>query len=679
LSAEFYSALFSGDPQSVPAPAPPLLIGGRPANDFIMCRNSLGQPTAVYGQDKWDFNPIRLSVKRVNILDFGRTLPDGDVRFESLKDEAKYLMFCLIYYVDRGRLGSLSAATLYNFFPVVMEMARYCLRQEENELVGVLTLRQVLTTPVYLASFMGQSQLSSARKKILRSLVLNLICVGEDRLGYRVQGSDIDFGRFDNNQQHPVIPTGIYLGAINSLGDTMDHVVHHLDNLERFVSCLADRQYGKAANTKKGKEKLKRECKSSFAEAVTAHNLDALFVGDFACSMRIQLAMVLARIQYAAKATIHCYTGMRDQEVMRLPYDCLSQAEVSPGLVDDDGVVRDQAVLIDLISTTTKFTGYKADASWLAASEVIKAVKVAQAICRALCVIHGVEVQNVPLFLNSSVIKFKEAEVSGANLSNEYRLPSFLNATVITQQDLFELESTDPGRSFTVEQGFAVGLPWPLTSHQFRRSLAFYGSSSGFVSMPSLKKQFKHLTLQMSRYYANNFEKLKTIFGYYDPEKGEYVLPSNHMAFDFQTGMPISVAYDLLAEVLGSDARLYGGIGSYVEKQRSRLDKGQVLIEDVREETLKRVEQGHISFRKTFLGGCMKTGPCDAFMLGNYITCLSCPGGLIKPDRLEQAIGEAEEDLAFYPSASGEYQVVKHDLDEMIIYRDRHVKPMEAI
>ncbi|WP_046069660.1 hypothetical protein [Pseudomonas synxantha] len=683
MSSVFYSTLFSGESKSVLAPDPLLSSGWRPAYDFVMCRNAEGHPTAVYGQDRWDFNPIRLSVKKISVLDFGRALPEGDPKLERLKQEAKWMMFCLAYYVNTGRLGGLSVATLYRYFPIIMEMAKYCLRQEKNKVIGILTLQQVMTTPVYLAVFMGDANLGSARKKILRSLVMNLIGVGEERLGYRVQGSDLDFGR-ENNNQHPVIPSTIYLGAINSLGDIAAHVFRHLDNIERFVLCFTDRQFGKVANSKKRKAALRREAgdgkpKPTFAEAVSAHGLGDFFIGDFSCSGRIQLGTVLSKIQYAAKAILHCYTGMRDQEVMRLPYDCLRQAEVSPELVDSEGVVRDKAVIIDLISTTSKFTGYKAEASWLAASEVIKAVQIAQAVCRAICVLHDVKVDNVPLFISSAAVKYKKVEVNGANLENKYRFRSFLKATLITAQDLHELETTAPGRLFTAEEGYAVGLPWPLTSHQFRRSLAFYGSSSGFVSMPSLKRQFKHLTLQMSRYYANNFEKLKTIFGYYDSEKGEYVLPSNHMAFDYQTGMPISVAYDLLTEVLGSDARLYGGTGSYIEKQRNRLEKGQVLIADVRDETLKRVEQGHISFRKTLLGACMKSGPCDAHMLGNYISCLSCPGGLIKSDKLEQAINEAKEDLEVYQPDTGEYQVVKYDLDELVRYRHRHIMPEEII
>ncbi|MEW3673854.1 integrase, partial [Pseudomonas aeruginosa] len=89
-----------------------------------------------------------------------------------------------------------------------------------------------------------------------------------------------------------------------------------------------------------------------------------------------------------------------------------------------------------------------------------------------------------------------------------------------------------------------------LTSHQFRRSLAFYGSCSGFLSLPTLRAQFKHMTIQMARYYANGFDNLRTIFGYYDEKKIDFVLPYNHFAFEFQMAMPMSVANQLIADLL---------------------------------------------------------------------------------------------------------------------------------
>ena len=71
--------------------------------------------------------------------------------------------------------------------------------------------------------------------------------------------------------------------------------------------------------------------------------------------------------------------------------------------------------------------------------------------------------------------------------------------------------------------------------------------------------QFKHMTIQMARYYANGFDNLRTIFGYYDEKKKDFVLPSSHFAFEFQMAMPMSVANQLIADLLFNDEPLFGG------------------------------------------------------------------------------------------------------------------------
>ncbi|MGL4711382.1 MAG: hypothetical protein ACRCWP_02125, partial [Shewanella sp.] len=45
--------------------------------------------------------------------------------------------------------------------------------------------------------------------------------------------------------------------------------------------------------------------------------------------------------------------------------------------------------------------------------------------------------------------------------------------------------------------------PWPLTPHQFRRTLAFYCIKNRFGTLVALKQQFKHLYLSMTEWYTN--------------------------------------------------------------------------------------------------------------------------------------------------------------------------------
>ena len=42
----------------------------RPTNDFVICRDVEGRPTAVYGGAVWDLNPVRLKASRIPKINF---------------------------------------------------------------------------------------------------------------------------------------------------------------------------------------------------------------------------------------------------------------------------------------------------------------------------------------------------------------------------------------------------------------------------------------------------------------------------------------------------------------------------------------------------------------------------------------------------------------------------------
>lgn len=680
MSDAYLSSLFVNSDRlfSIAPDAPDSSIVTPPAN-FVLCRDKDGKPTAVYGEDSWDFNPYRLSAKKIWALNFKSIFTEVGMEQEGLIAEVKYILFCLIYSVGSGRVGRLSPSTLLQYFVEFRIAAQFCYEQKVNPLVGVLSIRQLLTTPVYLAAFVSRNNKRTNFNRTFKSMLNHLIVIGERRLGYKiVHAGGLNFGQ-TKAMQHPVIPTRIYIGLINRLGDLLDQASPGVGRFESFIACFEDVFYGRPEHNQKslgvgGKEYWR----PTFEQALSDHGLSEVMAGEFACSDRRNLSKALLSLQCVIKTIIHLYTGMRDQEVLRLRCDCLTEEIVAPGTVDDQGVVRDSAKMVSIISTTTKFVGYRKQESWLATEEVIKAVKVAQAICGGLAALYELaSAQDLPLFLNPAILLRKNTEVGVGRMDKSVREMNWATSILIQPDDLRELSLSDLRRDFYSEQKFAVGQPWPLSSHQFRRSLAFYASSSGFVSLPSLKSQYKHMTLQMTRYYANGFENLKTIFGYYDSDKNDFVLPASHVALEFQMGMPMSVATQLLADVVGKEAPLFGGTGSYMERQKERVKSGDIHIEDVRADTEQRVKNGEISYRPTLLGGCTKVGRCDSFMLGDYTECLSCEGAIIKPAKLSAAIEDAKNELSNYAEDSGEYQIVTGDIERLMAFKTRQIDTVE--
>lgn len=652
---------------------------GKPPSEFVICRAECGNATAVYGESVWDFNPYRMSARKIGRIRFDLVFGDHGHEQQELIEEAKYLLYCLIYFAGGGRVGMLSASTIISYWIVLRIAMQFCYAQKQKPMVGVLSLQQLFTVPVYLAAFVREKDFDKA---VLRRLLRGLISVGEERLGYAVLNPRTFGLKRPDSKQHPVIPTRLYLNLINISGDLLDQLYLGVEKFESFIACFADEYFGLTQHRQKclgvgGRARYR----PGIPQALKEHGLTEVFVGEFACSEKRNLQRVILQMQYVVKAVIHLYTGMRDQEVMRMSYNCLSSQIVRLPLVDDQGFMRDQSQLVNVLSTTTKFSGYKKESAWFAAGEVVKAVEVGQAICRGLAQLYKIELNDrCPLFINPSILcKTKNlAEVGVVDFTLRATTGSSLKTLSIQAEDLQELAQSDPTRDFYNESAFAVGQPWPLTSHQFRRSLAFYGSSSGFVSLPSLRTQFKHMTIEMSRYYANGHDRLRTVFGYYDDKKKDFVLPNDHFAFEYQMAMPMSVANQLIADLLFNEEPLFGGTGSYMEKQKERVKSGEIQIVDLRADTVRRVKNGEISYRPTLLGGCSKVGRCDSYMLGAFTECLSCEDAIIKPEKLKAAIQDATNELCSYAEDSGEYQIVKGDIDRLTAFKARLVDSAEV-
>lgn len=655
-------------------------IHSKPSPDLVLCRDVNGNATAIYGHGVWDFNPYRLSAKKVRKILFDSVFEDKGKEQQMLIDESKYLLYCLIYFGGGGKLGRLSVATLNKYWFILRIAMKFCYAQKQKPMVGVLSLQQLFTIPVYLAAFIRE-QVSHSSKVALSGMLGQLVHVGRGRLGYAVVNpSSFDLKK-QESKQHPVIPTRIYLGLINVTGDLIDQLYQGVGAYEVFVESFVDEHYGISLNNQKTRGLGgKSNYRPDMLQSLNDHGLSAVLVNEFACPFKRNVQNVLLKMQYVVKTIIHLYTGMRDQEVLRMPYNCLSTRVLGVPVVDDQNIIRDQPQEVRVLSTTTKFTGYKEDGAWFAPGEVVKAIEIAQAICRGLAKLYKIELDDrCPLFLNPSIVgkSRKTDEVTVTGFESKKTQLSVLQALVIQKEDLAELAQSDPSRDFYNEPEFSIGQSWPLTSHQFRRSLAFYGSSSGFLSLPSLRAQYKHMTIQMARYYANNFGNLRTIFGYYDENSGEFVLPSNHFAFEFQMAIPMSVANQLIADLLFSEEPLFGGTGSHMQKQKQRVEAGEIHIEDLRVDTERRVKDGAINYRPTLLGGCTKVGRCDSFLLGYFIECLSCEGAVIKPEKLSAAVDDATEELSFYAEGSGEYQVVTFDIERMLAFKARLIDVVE--
>jgi hypothetical protein len=148
---------------------------------------------------------------------------------------------------------------------------------------------------------------------------------------------------------------------------------------------------------------------------------------------------------------------------------------------------------------------------------------------------------------------------------------------------------------------FAVGNVWPLAWHQLRRTGAVNMLSSGIVSESSLQYQLKHLSRGMTRYYGQNWYKLKA------------QLSSE------ATGLFLKEKFRALAQEVASLPMNRNLISPHGEMRKEQL------IRPISKKDFggleKAAKAGKISFRRTIFGGCVKPGPCSYGGISYFTSC----------------------------------------------------------
>ncbi|MCP4991705.1 MAG: integrase [Colwellia sp.] len=652
-------------------------------DEFILCRDQSNVPTAIYKNDKWDLTPYILSSKSSETIYFADLkCTNEEIKDQKLVDEVKKIGVCLMYFINTGMAGGLAVSTLTRYVNTAKKVAHFCIDTRKDRMVGRLTLEALLGNKSYLAFY--TKTLDKREKQRLHALLKKLNIIGKHRLGYEVIHYEKLHEPIPHNQ-HPVIPTRIYLEMVNHLTDRVEFLKKKTIKLEEFIKRFSDPCFGLCLKNQKklmfaaGIELKDRVFRPTLTEAIREHAVKSLFNHpDFICKDRRQLAAVLGVIQYEMKHVIHLYTGMRNDEINRLNYKCVFKKDSFENIFNDKSDIPAPNSIVKVISTTTKFTGFKKEESWLAHTIVLDAIKILRRITRGIAYISDLNVDDCSLLLTTSSIYLRKQKTNGRKVLTSPKLHRkyFQNHSkfLIDKNDYDVLVASDPERDFSASPEFDCGKQWPLTTHQFRRSLAFYAVNSGFVSLATLRKQFKHLSQEMIKYYSRNNENVMTIFGHYDVKAKEYVLPLNHIAYELQTGMSLATAESLLKDLLDEENSLHGKTGGYFEKQRERLGNEDVLVEEFLEVTAKKVHDGEVSYRKTLLGGCTNTDICSCSILGEFADCLTSKCAVIKSENIDSLIKSTEIELKSYNKHSVEYLSTKSELEDLIRYKTHNVE-----
>ena len=233
-----------------------------------------------------------------------------------------------------------------------------------------------------------------------------------------------------------------------------------------------------------------------------------------------------------------------------------------------------------------------------------------------------------------------------------------------------ELRLFDAFRAWDENTSIAVGKIWPLTSHQFRRSVAVYASRSGMVSLPTLKTQFKHLSEVMTALYSEN----STFAQNFLIDENGVPIDNGSVLMSFRDAVAFNTSVRFHEQVIQSERHLIGPIGAEIQRAKDKNSLPKIF--QSREETQMAVRQSRFNFKETPVGGCVLKGSCPHFAIDLVLPCTSgCEHAILKPEKLETYIESLRFDLATLSPKSRPYQLIAKEID---FINSTYLKPAEA-
>lgn len=602
-----------------------------PSEDFVVSKNHEGEAISFYGDLIWDFTSYHPDGKPSSLLFIFWDQGNLTNTRKKLIDEIKHIFYILIWLRDKNPL---SIGTLRNYLTIVRQVAKFA--ENKN-----CSLKEVIGNSLIFLEFI-RSQNSGWFIETFSSLLILLnassyqklaIKIVEPKLIRQLQKQNKQY-RLSLNQHAP-IPSRIYSEMLKNLIlylDDWEQISNEL--LQLLIECY---QYKLNCGKKYPNYQF---ILNKVSEPLK--NFLILHSGKF--SLR-GMNNLLTETQCLCKILIQAFTGMRDDEALYLPYQCLK--EIHSG--------DKKHFLIQ--GRTTKFNHGQAKATqWVTSLDGVRAVKVAQNISSYIYqtineqpVDIASNIFNFPLFISTTYFEF----TGNKNKTQKYQAGTLYSKLVITklipkieEADINELEQIDPHRSWRSEESFFIGKIWPFTTHQLRRSLALYAQRSGLVSLPSLRRQLQHITNEMTSYYSKGSSFAKNLI---DDNK-------SHFANEWQQTQAQSNALGYIFNVLMSDAPMYGGHIHWIENTLKN-EKGMIVFD--RKQTLERFKRGDISYKETIIGGCTKVGTCN-FTATNWlqINCLkdNCRHLIVSLPKLEKVITAQEKMIKFLDVTSLEYR-----------------------
>lgn len=469
---------------------------------IIICKDKDGNVTANFGQNNWDCLPFSRKKSRNNL-----NTEEFD-NIPELQQELKLLSYGWLFNKSPKQKKALKFSSVRTRFDNIKVVYRF-LQRNNHKSLKCLSLSMVWSDFEQFLQEGNYAQGTIESTFVALNAAINDESWHKLELGLNPIKSKTEARRisFNEAQQTLVIPerlcNAIYGKAIELVNDAHPHRQLILD-IEKSL------QHNYDEGVRNLEEKIKQGSRYSFMGEdgsfdkrkyiSTAQELQPCKVKELVeplaakvPSLRLNNGTDFKR--YWGQLTNACYivcggfSGMRDSEIDKL---------TPRSYYKDTFEGRD----FHMLQSHTFKLGNKRE-TWVTASSSKAAIELMTTLTEEWRkeITYPDKKYKDSIWVNKSYRSKPPTLITGWN----HRLQRFCNQFnfIVTEKDFAECLESNP-RSFNrVKKDVTVGNPWHMTTHQFRRTLAFYCIKNRLGTLVALKQQFKHLYLAMTEWYTN--------------------------------------------------------------------------------------------------------------------------------------------------------------------------------
>lgn len=612
-----------------------------PDDNFIVSYDPINGHT-FYKQNIWKLHYIQRPRKATDSIKIvSNEEPDTELNSSNI-NQSKSILVCLLKHAFQRAGVPLGILMLNRYNILLISIRKYCHAQS-------ITLFEALSSAHYVEQIITEHVYRSQSKtKDLLALLKKL-----SKLPFRYVGfcpppnKRYPFSPESQkiHNQTEIIPTRIFLQSILDYREMLDRFESIYAKLAKFTRrAFNDPKFGRSRGLSE----------NLFSNRAKEFGMEEYFQHYAVTSLK-SLSRHFGAVQYCSIMLIHIFTGMRTSEAYSLKANSLER-------IMNGDFVKSRF----LHGMTTKFRSAPTPVKWVTSEDIELPFKTARSVAALIYENHKIALKNNYLFVATSYFSFSTGVADPHTLGTNdpvwgnyepknYR--TIIQPCAIANQDILEMENIDPTRVWRAEEEFTIGKSWPITIHQLRRSIAVYAIRSGLVSLSALKAVLKHITLEMSLYYAKGATFAPDLLT-------EFAGDNEAFVNIYQSAETLVRAWQYTNEFILSKETLLGPHGQWLKAGGKDIST-RVTYATALQETIDRMNRGELSYQPTPMGGCASAEPCQKRMTLQFLGCDDCKDALIKPSKVVDLINIQKLMVEHCTAGTPELQAEREALSDL--------------